>query len=67
MEIGKIMNKKIKKALNNQINFELYSSYLYLSMCAWFEAKSLTGFASWMRVQVQEEIIPRHENFQLHS
>jgi ferritin len=51
-----MMNKKIKKALNNQVNAELYASYLYLSMCAWFEAKSLTGFASWMRVQVQEEM-----------
>jgi len=51
-----MMNKKIKKALNNQINSEFYASYLYLSMCAWFESKSLTGFASWMRVQVQEEI-----------
>lgn len=46
----------MKKALNNQLNAELYSSYLYLSMCAWFEAKSLTGFANWMRVQVQEEL-----------
>jgi ferritin len=51
-----MMNKKMKKALNNQVNAELYAAYLYLSMCAWFEAKSLTGFASWMRVQVQEEM-----------
>jgi ferritin len=50
-----MMNKKVKKALNNQINAELYASYLYLSMVAWFESRSLTGFASWMRVQVQEE------------
>jgi ferritin len=51
-----MMNEKVQKALNNQVNAELYASYLYLSMCAWFEAKSLTGFASWMRVQVQEEM-----------
>jgi ferritin len=51
-----MMNKKVKKALNNQVNAELFAAYLYLSMCAWFEARSLTGFASWMRVQVQEEM-----------
>ncbi len=50
------MTKKMKKALNNQINAELYASYLYLAMCAWFESQGLTGFASWMRVQVQEEM-----------
>jgi ferritin len=51
-----MMSKKIKKALNNQVNAELYASYLYLSMCAWFESQGLCGFASWMRVQVQEEM-----------
>ncbi len=50
------MSEKMKKALNSQVNAELFASYLYLSMCAWFEAQGLTGFASWMRVQVQEEM-----------
>ena len=44
------------KALNNQINAELYSSYLYLSMESYFQSVSLSGFARWMRGQVQEEL-----------
>jgi hypothetical protein len=45
----------MQDAINAQITREYYSSYLYLSMAAYFEAESLTGFAKWMRVQVQEE------------
>ncbi len=44
------------KALNNQVNAEMYSSYLYLSMESYFQSVSLSGFASWMRGQVQEEL-----------
>jgi len=43
-------------SLNNQLNAELYSSYLYLSMAAYFESKDLQGFGHWMRVQAQEEL-----------
>jgi ferritin len=50
-----MLTKKMQDALNDQINAEMYSSYLYLSMAAHFEAISLKGFANWMRVQVQEE------------
>ncbi len=50
-----MINDKLCAALNKQINAELYSSYLYLSMSAWFEDKSLSGFANWMRVQAEEE------------
>ena len=50
-----MISKKIEKALNKQINAEFYSSYLYLSMAADFEAKNLEGFANWMKVQAQEE------------
>ena len=50
-----MMTDKMEKALNDQINEELYSSYLYLAMSAWFEAQNLSGFASWMKVQAQEE------------
>lgn len=50
-----MINKKIQDAINDQINAELYSSYLYLSMVAYFESINLKGFANWMRVQVQEE------------
>jgi len=50
-----MINDKLCTALNKQINAELFSSYLYLSMSAWFEDKSLSGFANWMRVQAEEE------------
>jgi ferritin len=50
------MNDKIQETFNNQINAELYSSYLYLSMSSWLEAKNFKGFSSWMRVQAQEEL-----------
>lgn len=49
------MNDKMVKALNEQINNELYASYLYLSMSAWFETQNWPGFAKWMKVQSQEE------------
>jgi len=49
--------KKMEQALNSQINAELYSSYLYLSMKAYFESINLPGFANWMKVQVQEELM----------
>jgi ferritin len=47
--------KTVQDALNEQINKELFSSYLYLSMAAWFEDQTLPGFANWMRVQADEE------------
>lgn len=48
--------EKILEALNEQINAETYSAYLYMSMAAWFEGQQLTGFAHWMKVQAQEEM-----------
>jgi len=50
-----MLEAKMRDALNKQINAELYSSYLYLSMAAWFESLSLRGFAHWMRIQAKEE------------
>lgn len=50
-----MINKKVEAAINEQINAELYSAYLYLSMAAYFEEQNLSGFANWMRVQFQEE------------
>ena len=50
-----MINKIMQDAMNEQINKELYSSYLYLSMAAYFEDKNLSGFAHWMRVQETEE------------
>lgn len=51
-----MLNEKMLKAMNGQINAEMYSSYLYLSMEAYFQSISLDGFAKWMRAQVQEEL-----------
>ena len=51
-----MLDKEMEKAINKQMNAELYSSYLYLSMGAYFESIDLSGFASWMRVQAQEEL-----------
>jgi len=50
-----MISKKIQEALNKQINAEFYSSYFYLSMSAYFEAKDLQGFAKWFRMQADEE------------
>jgi ferritin len=51
-----MISKKMQDALNEQINAELYSAYLYLSMDAYFQSTNLVGFANWMRVQTQEEM-----------
>ncbi|HHF58812.1 MAG TPA: ferritin [Thermoplasmatales archaeon] len=51
-----MLSERMMKALNKQLNAELYSAYLYLSMAAYFESKNLKGFANWMRVQAQEEL-----------
>jgi len=50
------MNERIEKAFNEQINEELFSSYVYLAMSAHFEAMNLEGFANWMKHQAQEEV-----------
>ncbi|MBP2146016.1 ferritin [Methanofollis sp. W23] len=50
-----MISHTILEALNRQINRELYSAYLYLSMSAWFSDRGLPGFANWMQVQVKEE------------
>ena len=52
-----MIDKKMQSAFNEQINAELYSAYLYLSMVAYFESVNLPGFATWMRVQTQEEVM----------
>lgn len=51
-----MISTKMNDALNEQINAELFSSYLYLSMSAWCAERSLSGFSNWMRVQAQEEL-----------
>jgi ferritin len=54
---GDVMIKeKVEAAINDQINFELHSSYLYYAMASYFSSMSLNGFAKWMRIQALEEI-----------
>lgn len=50
-----MITKVLQEAINDQINKEFFSSYLYLSMAAYFEDKNLPGFAHWMRRQADEE------------
>lgn len=51
------ISEKLVGELNFQLNREIYSAYLYLSMSAYFESLGLRGFANWMRVQWQEELM----------
>jgi len=50
-----MLSENMQDALNAQINAELYSSYLYLAMAAYFESQNLLGFANWMHKQSDEE------------
>ena len=50
-----MMDKKVKDLLNQQINKELYSAYLYLDFSNYFKNRGLDGFANWYYVQAQEE------------
>lgn len=50
-----MISEKIEKLLNDQINKELFSAYLYLSIEAYFNSINLQGFAHWYRIQIQEE------------
>ncbi|MFQ3675174.1 MAG: ferritin [Endomicrobiia bacterium] len=50
-----MLKPQIEKELNNQLNRESFSAYLYLSMAAYFENENLKGFAHWLKVQAKEE------------
>ncbi|PYG90201.1 ferritin [Ruminiclostridium sufflavum DSM 19573] len=50
-----MLNSEITKLINEQINKELYSSYLYLDMAGYYSDKSLEGFENWFYIQAQEE------------
>ncbi len=52
-----MLTEKLETALNRQLNAELYSAYLYLSMSAYFKSGNLEGFAHWMYIQAQEELM----------
>ncbi|WP_294855883.1 ferritin [Oscillibacter sp.] len=49
------MDKTVSELLNNQINKEFYSAYLYLDIANYFDAKGLDGFANWYEIQAKEE------------
>ncbi|MFP4556676.1 MAG: ferritin [Bacteroidales bacterium] len=51
-----MLKPKVKQAINEQINAEIWSAYMYLSMSSYFASEGLNGFANWMRVQWQEEL-----------
>jgi ferritin len=51
-----MLSKAMQNALNDQIQKEMYSSYLYLAMSAYCEANNLPGSAKWTRIQSQEEM-----------
>jgi ferritin len=50
-----MINERVERVINGQINKEFYSYYLYLAMAAHFESANLKGFAHWMRMQAGEE------------
>ena len=50
-----MLNEAVKELLNVQVNKEFYSAYLYLDFSNFYEAKGLDGFASWYKIQAQEE------------
>lgn len=51
-----MISNRMEEAINQQINAEIYSAYLYAAMASYFDSKSLSGFSNWMKVQVQEEL-----------
>lgn len=51
-----MISESINAVINEQINKEFYSGYLYLSMSAYLKEIGLSGFASWMKVQAKEEV-----------
>ena len=55
MEEKIMLNEKVHKLLNEQINKEFYSAYLYLDFSNYFKAQGLDGFANWYMIQAQEE------------
>ena len=50
-----MLNEKVSALINEQINKELYSAYLYLDFSVYYEREGLDGFANWYMIQAQEE------------
>jgi len=53
---NEMLKVKIEKEINKQINAEIWSGYLYLSMSSYLESIGLSGFANWMWIQAREEM-----------
>jgi ferritin len=51
-----MFKEKVQNAMNDQIQHEIESAYIYLSMAAYFDAENLPGFAQWMKMQYEEEM-----------
>lgn len=51
------MEDKLADGINSQMNFEIYSSYIYLAMSSYLKSIGLNGSATWMQVQAQEELV----------
>ena len=51
-----MLSQNMQDAMNRQMNREMFSAYLYLSMAAYFDSMNLAGFSNWMKVQAQEEM-----------
>ena len=58
-----MLSEKMEEQLNEQINAEIFSGYLYYAMEAYFEDEDLTGFANWMHIQAQEELLHAQKFF----
>jgi ferritin len=52
-----MITKRMQDEINKQIKLEMESAYLYAAMAAWFEDQNLNGFAHWLHVQFDEEMI----------
>ncbi len=52
-----MMTQKLQDAFIKQVNEELFSAYLYLSMASWLDSKSFKGTSHWMNMQAQEEML----------
>jgi ferritin len=59
-----MLKPNIESALNDQMNKEFWSAYIYLAIVGYFENKSLPGMAEWMRVQYDEEVIHARKFFE---
>ena len=56
-----ILSKKLSEAFNAQVNAEMWSSNLYLSMAVYFQKAGLSGFVHWMKKQAGEELEHAHK------